>query len=75
MTSVIILNWNTSSYLERFLPGVIASCPDAEIVVADNGSTDGSLETLKRFPQVRTIALDRNYGFTGGYDRAVPQTG
>lgn len=75
MTSVIILNWNTSSYLERFLPGVIASCQDAEIVVADNGSTDGSLETLKRFPQVRTIALDRNYGFTGGYDRTVPQTG
>jgi GT2 family glycosyltransferase len=45
-----------------------------EIVVADNASTDGSLELLGRdFPQIRTIVLDRNYGFAGGYNKALRQ--
>jgi hypothetical protein len=73
-TAVVILNYNGNDYLGRFLPGVIANSPDAEIVVADNGSTDSSVELLtSRFPSVRLIRLDRNYGFAGGYNRAVPQ--
>jgi Predicted glycosyltransferases len=44
---------------------------DAEVIVADSASTDGSMEMLAReFPQVRRIPLDKNYGFTGGYNRA-----
>lgn len=71
-TAVVILNWNTAPLLERFLPGLAASLPpDAEVIVADSGSTDGSLELLAaRFPEVRRIPLDANYGFTGGYNRA-----
>ena len=75
-TAVVILNWNTRDYLHRFLPGLIASTEgmDAEVIVADNASTDGSLELLgKEFPQIRRIPLDRNYGFTGGYNRALAQ--
>lgn len=75
-TAVVILNWNTSGYLRRFLPGLLDSCAglDAEVVVADSASTDDSLEVLAReFPGVRTIPLDANYGFTGGYDRALAQ--
>ena len=74
-TAVVILNWNTKDYLERFLPGVISgSGPDAEVVVVDNASTDGSVDLLhERFPQVRTICLDKNYGFTGGYNRGLAQ--
>ncbi len=75
-TAVVILNWNTRDYLERFLPGVIRSCRgmEAEVVVADNGSTDGSLQLLaERFPEVRRIALEENYGFTGGYNRALAE--
>ena len=75
-TAVVILNWNTKRYLEAFLPGLIASIGgmDAEVVVADNASTDGSLEMLsQRFPAIRQIPLDRNYGFTGGYNRALAQ--
>ena len=74
-TAVVILNWNTERYLRDFLPAVVASCPDdAEVIVADNGSTDGSLAYVSgAFPSVRTIPLDKNYGFTGGYNRALAQ--
>ena len=75
-TAVVILNWNTREYLERFLPGVIKSCRgmEAAVVVADNGSTDGSQQLLaERFPDVRCIPLGENLGFTGGYNRALEQ--
>ena len=75
-TAVVILNWNTKGYLQTFLPGLIASTEgmDAEVIVADSASTDGSMEMLAReFPQVRRIPLDKNYGFTGGYNRALAQ--
>ena len=73
-TAVVILNYNTRNYLEQFLPGLIASCEglDAGVVVADNASADTSVEFMKsRFPDVPLIILDRNYGFTGGYNRAL----
>ena len=73
-TAVVILNWNTKGFLEEFLPPLLASvkrCEGAEVVVADNASTDGSLEMMhEKFPTVRTIAFDKNYGFTGGYNKA-----
>ena len=74
--SVVILNWNTKDYLRQFLPGVIASTMglDGEVVVADSASTDGSQDMMASlFPGVRLIALERNYGFTGGYNRAFEQ--
>lgn len=73
-TAVVILNWNTREYLERFLPGLIRSCEglDARVFVADSASTDGSLEMVReKFPEAECIPLDRNYGFTGGYNRAL----
>lgn len=72
--SVVILNWNGEKLLQKFLPSVVAntSGPDVEVVVADNGSSDGSIELLRRdFPSVRIIALPENYGFSGGYNRAL----
>lgn len=71
-TAVVILNRNTREYLERWLPGLVSSCRDAEVIVADNASDDGSLEMLAaEFPDIRTISLNDNYGFTGGYNRAL----
>ena len=71
-TSVIILNWNGAQILRKYLPSVVAHTPKAEIIVADNGSTDDSLQVLaKEFPTVRTIVLDKNYGFAEGYNRAI----
>jgi GT2 family glycosyltransferase len=73
-TAVVILNYNGAAYLRKFLPSVVACSPEAEVIVADNGSTDNSLEVLKReFPGVRLILLDQNYGFCGGYNRALKQ--
>ncbi len=77
-TAIVILNWNGAPMLRRFLPSVTAATPtsQAEVIVADNGSTDDSLAVLHReFPSVRTIALDRNYGFAEGYNQALRQVG
>ena len=73
--SVVILNWNGEQMLEQFLPSVIAHTEkEYEIVVADNGSTDGSVEMLRRdFPSVRTLVFDKNYGFAEGYNKAIEQ--
>ncbi|WP_423149320.1 glycosyltransferase family 2 protein [Rubrolithibacter danxiaensis] len=71
--SVIILNWNGKNYLERFLPSVCASSyPELEIIVADNASTDDSIDFLNtNFPKVRIIENKQNYGFAGGYNKAL----
>lgn len=73
-TAVVILNWNTEGFLKEFLPGLLQSVSkveDAEVIVADNASTDGSRQVMKDiFPDVRTLEFDRNYGFTGGYNKA-----
>ena len=71
--SIVILNWNGSSFLQRFLPSVVA-CSDenSEIIVADNGSTDDSKKVVKvDFPTVKYLQLDQNYGFAEGYNRAL----
>lgn len=72
--SVVILNWNGEKTLRQFLPSVLehTQLPDVEIVVADNGSTDDSLDYLKTQP-VRIIVLSENYGFAGGYNHAMEQ--
>ena len=73
-TAVVILNYNTREYLKRFLPALVASCQglDAQVIVADNASSDGSAEMMAaEFPDIPLICLDTNYGFTGGYNRAL----
>lgn len=71
---VIILNWNGARLLEEYLPQVVASSDNniSRIIVADNGSDDGSVDYLKKyFPTVKLIVFDRNYGFAEGYNRAL----
>lgn len=83
--AVVILNWNGEGFLRRFLPGVVEystgeyapeGC-EVTLVVADNASMDGSVQWLEETyvqpgdERVRVIALDDNYGFTGGYNRAL----
>ena len=77
-TAVVILNWNGKKFLEQFLPILIknTSDPDTEIIIADNDSKDDSIDFLnKNYPTLRQIILDKNYGYTGGYNRALKQIG
>ncbi|HEY1336097.1 MAG TPA: glycosyltransferase [Bryobacteraceae bacterium] len=68
--SVVIPNWNGRDLLEKYLPSVVEALsgnPRNEVVVVDNGSSDGSAEFLReRFPQVTLVALPTNLGFGGG---------
>jgi len=75
--AVIILNWNGAALLRRYLPTVIAGTDDAiaDVIVADNGSTDESLTVLQEeFPGVKVLKFDENYGFAQGYNLAIEQT-
>ena len=76
--AVIILNWNGERLLREYLPSVVAHTPAAiaDVIVADNGSTDGSLDFLAReFQQVKVIRFNENHGFAEGYNRAIAMTG
>jgi GT2 family glycosyltransferase len=72
--AVVILNWNGRQLLEQFLPSVIKHSPEAIIYVADNASTDDSIAFVKaNFPQVKLIHNNGNYGYAGGYNKALEQ--
>jgi GT2 family glycosyltransferase len=73
--AIVILNWNGINHLRQFLPSVLSSVwPNLEIVVGDNGSTDGSVEFLKNtYPSITIIQNTENFGFTGGYNRVLAQ--
>lgn len=70
--AVVILNWNGEKLLEQFLPTVIRHSNNAEIIVADNASTDNSIEYLtNNFPDVRIIKNSNNGGYAKGYNQAL----
>ena len=73
--AIVILNWNGAAMMRQYLPTVLAHSRDeATVYVADNASTDDSLELLRRdFPEVRLIVLDKNWGFAEGYNKALRQ--
>ena len=74
--AIVILNWNGAGFLARFLPGVLAHADGARVIVADNASTDNSIELLARdFPTVELLLLERNFGFCEGYNQALAQVG
>lgn len=71
-TAIVILNWNGKALLERFLPSVVRYSEGAEIWLADNASTDESIQfTRSVFPQVRIVENTKNLGFAGGYNEAL----
>ena len=73
--AIVILNWNGAKMLRQYLPSVMQySREEATVYVADNASTDDSLQLLREhFPDVRLILLDRNWGFADGYNKALAQ--
>lgn len=74
--AIVILNWNGAKLLRQFLPSVIefSKVDSTEIIVADNGSTDESLQTIRnQFPEVKILNLKQNFGFARGYNEALKQ--
>lgn len=82
--AIVILNWNGEKFLKKYMPALVANTPaslpsengggNVSVIVADNCSSDKSLAFLKEnYPNIRTIVLDSNYGFTGGYNRALKE--
>lgn len=74
-TAVVILNWNGKSFLEKFLPSVLKhSRGYADVIVADNASSDGSVDFLRiNFPEVKIIQNSGNGGFAKGYNDALAE--
>lgn len=75
-TAIVILNWNGKKFLAQFLPSLIQNTQntDSVIIIADNDSKDDSIEFLKtNYPDIKQIIFDKNFGFTGGYNRALAQ--
>jgi GT2 family glycosyltransferase len=74
MVAIVILNWNGAAMMRQYLHTVIENADGAEVWVADNASTDDSMALLTaEYPTVRTLQLDKNYGFAEGYNRALQQ--
>jgi len=70
--AIVILNFNGLKHLKQFLPSVIEYSAQSDIIVADNASTDESVNWLKaNHPQIKLILLDQNFGFCEGYNRAM----
>lgn len=71
--SIIIVTWNALHHLKTFLPVVWEHSRDeAEIIIADNASSDGTAAWVAgAFPDIRIVALERNYGYCGGNNRAA----
>ena len=73
-TAVIVLNWNGKDWLEKFLPTIIRHSADAEVIIADNGSTDDSISFLAaNFQNITIVNNNDNLGFAGGYNKALNQ--
>lgn len=71
--SIIIVNWNGLHYLQKCLPSLEkVNYPNREVIIVDNGSQDGSLEYLKKFPNIKLIKNKTNLGFAGGNNKALP---
>lgn len=72
--AIVILNWNGKTLLEEFLPSVILHSMDAHIYLADNQSTDNSIEYIKtNFPSITIIQNKENYGYAAGYNHALKE--
>lgn len=72
--AIVILNWNGKKLLEQFLPSIVEYSTDASIYVADNASTDDSIDYIKNhYPSVKIISNDANYGYAMGYNVALKE--
>ena len=73
--SIVIPNYNGKHFLENCLKAVFAqTIENMEVIVVDNGSTDGSQEYLNTYPGVRVLKMDKNYGFCGAVNAGIKES-
>jgi GT2 family glycosyltransferase len=67
--SIVVVGWNNKKDLQELLDSLVAQTyPELEIVVVDNASTDGTLAALKKYPNLKIVALKKNYGLHAGFN-------
>ena len=72
--AVVVLNWNGKSWLDKFLPTLVKYSQEATVFIADNASTDNSVDYVKsNFPAVKVIVNASNGGYAKGYNDALKQ--
>lgn len=76
LVSIVIVSWNGLELLKACLPSVVATrYPNLEIILADNGSADGSAEWVARtFPEVKIVRHPENWAFSRGNNEAIAHT-
>jgi len=68
----VVLNWNGKDLLEKFLPALVKYSSEAQVYVADNASTDDSVNSVRQnFPTIKLIEIPENLGYAGGYNFAL----
>ena len=73
-TAVVILNWNGLKHLQNLLPKVLEYSKEAaDVWVIDNASTDTSMDYISSLPEVKTVQLKTNHGFSKGYNLGLDQ--
>ncbi len=73
-TAVVVLNWNGKAWLEKFLANLVKHSQESTVFVADNASTDDSVDFVKsNFPSVKIIINASNGGYAKGYNDALKQ--
>ena len=73
-TAIIVLNYNGLALMQEFMGPLLRYSPEGDIIVADNGSSDDSLSWLRtHYPEISNIALGKNLGYAGGYNRAISE--
>ena len=73
-TAIVVLNWNGKKWLEKFLPTLLRYSKDATVFIADNASTDNSVNFVKKhFPEIKIIINKTNGGYAKGYNDALKQ--
>ena len=72
--ALVVLNYNGITLLQKFINDLIVNSPEADVVLIDNHSSDGSAHWFKsNYPDHQCIELDKNYGYAGGYNEGLRQ--
>jgi len=75
LISIVVLNFNGLNYLKKTIKPLLSlNYPNYEIVLVDNGSTDESINFIKKFKKIKIIENKKNLGFSMGKNLGIKNT-